>query len=59
MQVEFENDVGILIHREKVPRVPETLLKKRKSLEQLKATRAKVQLQQKKVGQVPYLFIIN
>ncbi|PFX26687.1 60S ribosomal protein L7-like [Stylophora pistillata] len=35
--------------KEKVPRVPETLLKKRKSLEQLKAARAKAQLAQKKV----------
>ena len=35
--------------REKVPRVPETLLKKRKNLEQLKAARAKAQLAQKKV----------
>ena len=40
-------------NREKVPRVPETLLKKRKSLEQLKAARAKAQLQQKKVGGIP------
>ena len=40
----------IFFNREKVPRVPETLLKKRKSLEQLKAARAKAQLQQKKVG---------
>ena len=43
---------GVLICREKVPRVPETLLKKRKSLEQLKAARAKAQLAQKKVGRL-------
>lgn len=43
----------IFFNREKVPRVPETLLKKRKSLEQLKAARAKAQLQQKKVGGIP------
>ncbi|EDO36655.1 predicted protein [Nematostella vectensis] len=35
--------------RVKVPRVPETLLKKRKSLEQIKAARAKAQLAQKKL----------
>ena len=40
----------VLFCSEKVPRVPETLLKKRKSLEQLKAARAKAQLAQKKVG---------
>jgi len=43
---------AVLLCREKVPRVPETLLKKRKSLEQLKAARAKAQLGQKKVGQL-------
>ena len=43
---------GVLFCREKVPRVPETLLKKRKSLEQLKAARAKAQLAQKKVGRL-------
>ena len=42
----------VLFCREKVPRVPETLLKKRKSLEQLKAARAKAQLTQKKVGRL-------
>ena len=35
--------------REKLPRVPETLLKKRKSLEKVKAARAKAQAAQKKV----------
>lgn len=50
----YEVNLGsfaVLFRREKVPRVPETLLKKRKSLEQLKAARAKAQLVQKKVSQ--------
>lgn len=51
MKFIYLSSFAVLFRREKVPRVPETLLKKRKSLEQLKAARAKAQLVQKKVGQ--------
>ena len=48
----YLSSFAVLFCREKVPRVPETLLKKRKSLEQLKAARAEAQLAQKKVSRL-------